>query len=423
MLTERRDRMKYVTSLACINCGQEYEPKADKYLCSDCGDKGLLDVKYDYQAIKRKWSKEGLKQNDERNIWRYLPLLPVKPATPRPPLRVGWTPMYQSQALAQQIGLENLYIKDDGLNPTASLKDRASAMAVVKGQEAGATTVACSSTGNAATSLAGNIASMGGNMEAVIFVPHRVPSGKLAQLLIFGAQVIKVKGSYEEAYYLSDEAIKKWGWYNRNAAINPYLMEGKKTAALELAEQLNWEMPDWLVFSVGDGCTIAGAWKGLYDLKQIGFIDRIPRLLGVQAEGCAPITESLRTGKPLETTSEDTLADSIAVGSPRNYRKALEGIKNSQGEMVNVADEEILEMMQLVGQTTGVFGEPAGVAGLAGLRKMVEEGKIDSTAKVVAVVTGNGLKDIANAKEAASNPVEIEPDINELEKYLVGGEL
>ncbi|MBM7622488.1 threonine synthase [Sporohalobacter salinus] len=415
--------MKYVTSLACINCGREYEPKPDKYLCSNCGEEGLLDVKYDYQEIKRDWSKEDLKQNYERNIWRYLPLLPVDPATTRPSLQVGWTPMYQSKALAKQLGLENLYIKDDGLNPTASLKDRASVMAVVKGQEGGATTVACSSTGNAATSLAGNIASMGGDMEAVIFVPERVPGGKLAQLLIFGAQVVKVKGSYEEAYYLSDKAIKKWGWYNRNAAINPYLLEGKKTAVIELAEQLNWDMPDWLVFSVGDGCTIAGAWKGLYDLKQIGFINRIPRLLGVQAEGCAPITESFKTDKPLETTSEDTLADSIAVGSPRNYRKALEGIKASQGSMINVTDEEILEMMQLLGQTTGVFGEPAGVAGLAGLQKMVEEDKIESTAEVVTVVTGNGLKDIVNAKRATDAPLEVKPDINELEKYLVKGEL
>ncbi len=406
--------MKYVESLICINCGKKFQAEPDRYLCPDCGEKGLLDVEYDYEKIRNDWSKEDLEENKDLTIWRYLPLLPIRSETPRPPLRVGWTPLYESRVMAAEMGLDNLYIKDDGLNPTGSLKDRASAIAVVKSQEAGATTVACSSTGNAASSLAGNIASMGGRMKAVIFVPERAPAGKVTQLLIYGAEVVSVQGSYEEAFHLSDEAIEKWGWYNRNAAINPYLVEGKKTSALEIAEQLNWEMPDWLVYSVGDGCTIAGAWKALYDLKQIGFIDKIPRLLGVQAEGCAPITKSFKTGVPLEITSEDTLADSIAVGMPRNYQKAIDGIKNSGGEMVNVTDNEILEMMTLLGRTTGVFGEPAGVAGFAGLRKMVEKGVIRPEDKVVTVVTGNGLKDIKNAQNAAGELLKVKPDMEEL---------
>lgn len=410
--------MKYVKSLVCTNCGKEYKAEPDRYLCPDCGEEGLLNVKYDYEKISQNWSKEKLKKNKNLNIWRYLPLLPIKPETKRPALEVGFTPIYQSKELAGELGLSNIYIKDDGLNPTGSLKDRASAIAAVKGKEAGAKTVACSSTGNAASSLAGNIAAMGGDMRAVIFVPERAPGGKVTQLLIYGADVVSVQGSYEEAFYLSEKAIDRWGWYNRNAAINPYMVEGKKTAAIEMAEQLNWEMPDWLVFSVGDGCTIAGAWKGLYDLKQIGFIDRIPKLLGVQAEGCAPITESFNTEKPLEVTSEDTLADSIAVGKPRNYRKAINGIKNSGGAMVNVADEEILEMMRLLGRTTGIFGEPAGVAGLAGLLKMVKKGVIDSDDKVVTVITGNGLKDVKNAIKAAGNPLAVEPDLEKLKKVF-----
>src|SRR6056297_1658808 len=354
--------MKYVEGLHCIKCGKKYEAVPERYLCDDCED-GILDVDYDYQKIKNEWSKEDLKANPDQRIWRFEPLLPIKPETEKPKLAVGNTPVYNSPALAAEFGIKELIIKDDGLNPTASLKDRASAMAVVKAQEAGAKTVACSSTGNAASSLAGNIASMGGRMNAVIFVPDRAPAGKLAQLLIYGADVVSVKGSYEEAFYLSAEAINKWGWYNRNAAINPYLVEGKKTVSLELAEQLQWEMPDWLVFSVGDGCTIAGAYKGLYDLKKIGFIEKMPKLLGVQAEGCAPITKSFKTCKSLEITSEDTIADSIAVGKPRNYKKAIDGIKASKGDMINVSDDEILEMMKVLGRTTGVFGEPAGVAG------------------------------------------------------------
>ncbi len=406
--------MKYVKSLVCINCGAKYEPKADRYLCDQCDEKGLLDVEYDYQAIAKDWSKDELAANQDKSIWRYTPLLPIDPLTKKPALAVGWTPIYETPALAKELGLENLILKDDGLNPTGSLKDRASAMAVVKAQEAGAKTVACSSTGNAASSLAGNIASMGGEMDAVIFVPERAPAGKLAQLLIYGAQVVSVQGSYEEAFYLSDEAIKKWGWYNRNAAINPYLVEGKKTISLEIAEQLNWLMPDWVVYSVGDGCTIAGAWKGLYDLQQIGFIDKMPKFLGVQAEGCAPITKSFKTGNPLEVESENTLADSIAVGKPRNWIKAVRAVKASNGDMINVSDEEILEMMKITGRTTGVFGEPAGVTGLAGLKKAIAEGIISTDAKVVTVITGNGLKDVANARKAAGDPLKVKPDMDQL---------
>ena len=410
--------MKYVKSLICINCGKEYKAKADRYLCPDCGEKGLLDVQYNYQKIRKNWSKEKLKLKKELNIWRYSPLLPIEDKSPKPNLRIGWTPLYKSKDLAKKIGLNNIFIKDDGLNPTGSLKDRASAIAAVKAAEFNSNVVACSSTGNAASSLAGNIASIPGNMKAVIFVPERAPEGKVTQLLIYGAEVISVQGSYEEAFYLSEKAIDKWNWYNRNAAINPYLVEGKKTAVLEIAEQLNWNMPNWLVFSVGDGCTIAGAWKGLYDLKQIGFINKVPKLLGVQAEGCAPITEVFRTGNDLKVTDEETLADSIAVGKPRNYKKAINGIKDSNGEMINVSDAEILDMMKILGRETGIFGEPAGVAGLAGLKKMIEKGEIAETETAVSVITGNGLKDVKNAVKAAGKPIEVGPDLAKLTKIF-----
>ena len=410
--------MKYVEGLHCIKCAKKYEADPDRYLCDDCED-GILDVDYDYQKIKKDWSKEILKNTSDQRIWRYAPLLPIEENTEKPKLAVGNTPFYDSQVLADELGIKKLIIKDDGLNPTASLKDRASAMAVVKAQEAGAVTVACSSTGNAASSLAGNIASMGGRMKSVIFVPDRAPAGKLAQLLVYGAEVVSVKGTYEEAFHLSAAAIDKWGWYNRNAAINPYMVEGKKTAVLEMAEQMDFKLPDWLVFSVGDGCTIAGAWKALKDLKEIGFIEKVPKLLGVQAEGCAPITNSFYSGEPLTIVDENTIADSIAVGNPRNFTKAIRGVKNSNGEMINVSDEEIYEMMRLLGRTTGIFGEPAGVAGLAGIRKMVSKDKIKSNAEIGFVVTGNGLKDVKNAREAAKEPLSIKPDLDLLEKEFI----
>ena len=208
----------------------------------------------------------------------------MEETTPDTPLRVGWSPLYEEPKLAEILGLKRLYVKDDGQNPTASLKDRASAMAVAKAREAGAKIIACSSTGNAASSLAGNAAAAG--LRTFIFVPERAPKGKVSQLMTFGANVISVQGDYEETFELSKKAIEKYGWYNRNAAINPYLSEGKKTVSLEIMEQLGWQVPDYIAISVGDGCTIAGLWKGLKDLYAIGFIDKLPRLISAQAEGC-----------------------------------------------------------------------------------------------------------------------------------------
>ena len=312
--------------------------------------------------------------------------------------------------LAELLGIKRLWVKDDGQNPTASLKDRASAMAVAKAKEAGKDIIACSSTGNAASSLAGNAAAAG--MKTYIFVPERAPKGKVAQLMIFGANVISVKGNYEETFKMSAEAIEKWGWYNRNAAINPYLSEGKKTVSLEIAEQLNWEMPDYLAISVGDGCTIAGVWKGLKDLYAIGFIDKLPRLISAQAEGCHPINRAIAENKPWEPMEENTLADSIAVGVPRNADKALMAIRESNGIVVNVTDEEIMAAQKLLGTTCGVFGEPAGVTGTAAVKKLCEQGVLGENDTVVSVVTGNGLKDVTNAIKSAGEPINIKPDLD-----------
>ena len=265
-------------------------------------------------------------------------------------------------------------------------------------------------TGNAASSLAGNAAAAG--FKTYIFVPERAPKGKVAQLMIFGANVISVKGNYEETFKMSAEAIEKYGWYNRNAAINPYLSEGKKTVALEIAEQLNWEMPDYLAISVGDGCTIAGVWKGFKDLYAIGFIDKLPRLISAQSYGCYPINRAIQENKPWEPMEENTIADSISVGVPRNADKALAAIRESNGLAVCVTDEEILAAQRLLGRTCGVFGEPAGVTGAAALKKACEQGLIEKDATVVSVVTGNGLKDVANAIKSAGEPLHIEPDLD-----------
>lgn len=403
--------LKNVKYAKCVKCGKEYEATPNTTTCT-CG--GILDIVYDYDYIKAHFTRDDLERSQEWSMWRYRPFLPVEADSAPTPLRVGWSPLYRADNLARELGLKTLYIKDDGQNPTASLKDRASAMAVVKAQEAGAHTIACSSTGNAASSLAGNAAAAG--IPTYIFVPSRAPKGKVAQLRIFGATVISVDGSYEDTFELSKAAIEKWGWYNRNAAINPYLSEGKKTVTLEIMEQLHWKVPDFIALSVGDGCTIAGAWKGLKDLYAAGFIDRLPRLISVQAEGCCPLNRAIMTATPWQPMEENTLADSIAVGVPRNADKALQAIEESDGLVVNVTDDEILAAMRLLGRTQGVFGEPAGVTGTAGVKKALERGILDPDATVVSVVTGNGLKDVANGIKAAGEPMLVRPSMDELLK-------
>ena len=234
--------------------------------------------------------------------------------------------------------------------------------------------------------------------------------------MTFGATVISVQGSYEDTFELSKAAIDKWGWYNRNAAINPYLSEGKKTVSLEIMEQLNWEVPDYIAISVGDGCTIAGLWKGLKDLYAIGFIDKLPRLISAQAEGCCPLNRAIANNEDWYPMEENTLADSIAVGVPRNADKALMAIRESNGLVVNVSDEEIMAAQKLLGMTCGVFGEPAGVTGAAGVKKLCEQGVIGKNDTVVSVVTGNGLKDVANAIKACGEPISIPGDMDLLLK-------
>jgi threonine synthase len=399
--------MRNVLGAVCIACGVEYQAGDQTYTCPTCG--GVLEIVYDYPYIKAAFTKEKLAARRDPSLWRYRELLPIEDDSPLPPLRVGGSPLYRAEKLGRILGLKNLYVKDDGLNPTASLKDRASAIAVTRAKKAGISAAACSSTGNAASSLAGNAASLG--LRSFIFVPERAPIGKLTQLLIFGATVVSVRGNYEDTFRLSAEAIEKYGWYNRNAAINPYLSEGKKTVSFEIAEQLGFTVPDYVAVSVGDGCTIAGIWKGFKDLYAIGFIDRLPRLVSVQAAGCCPINRAFETGAPLSPMEENTIADSIAVGVPRNGEKALRAIRESGGIAVNVDDREILEAMKLLAVTTGVFGEPAGAAATAGIIKAAGRGLIPAEALAVSVVTGNGLKDIAGARRIAGEPIHIPPDL------------
>jgi len=403
--------------LKCAICGKEYEPEENLYTCPDCGLDGTFHVLYDYEKAAKEITKEKLRENDDFSLWRYKAVLPVEKDENIPPLAAGWTPLYSSQKLARTYGVKEVYVKDDGRNPTGSLKDRASAVGVAKALDYGRDVIACASTGNAASSLSGFAAVSG--LKSIIFVPESAPVAKTTQLLVYGACVVLVKGTYEKAFDLATEAIERWGWYNRNCAINPYLVEGKKTCAMEIAEQLNWDVPDFVFVSVGDGCIISGLYKGFSDLVKLGLTERVPHIVGVQAEGASPIYKAFKEGAPrVEFSPASTVADSISVGAPRNWAKALNGVRSSGGDMLAVSDDEILSAIPELARTTGVFGEPAGVTAFAGFRKAAREGKLPKDARVALVVTGNGLKDIEGARRAVGQPIVTEPCLLGLEKAL-----
>ena len=397
-------------------CGTEYNPDEVKYTCSKCGNDGVLEVIYDYEEIKKHFSKDSLKNNIIFDMWRYLPLLPINDPLKIGPLKVGWTPLYEPERIEKNLGVSSLWIKDDGRNPTASLKDRASAIAVVKAQELGETILTCASTGNAASSLAGACASLG--LKSYIFVPRTAPRAKIAQLLVFGSNVLAINGTYDQAFDLSIKATEEFGWYNRNTAFNPYMVEGKKTVALEIIEQMNFEVPDYIFVPVGDGCIISGVAKGYKDMFSLGFIDKTPKLVTVQAEGCNPIVQAVNGDGTVNFVEPHTIADSIAVGIPRNRTMAIRDVRESKGFGISVSDEEILDAIRYLGSVQGIFAEPAGATGFAGFLKSLKQGVISKNDKIVVLVTGNGLKDVESAIRAGGEPIIIDPDIDAVKKVL-----
>lgn len=407
--------MAWITGLRCVFCGRLHSKRVAN-TCPACGITGILDVEYDYPAIARLLTRRKLAARRDPTHWRYRELLPVGAHSKPPDVAVGGTPLTAAPALARHMGTRRLYLKDEGRNATGSLKDRASSIGVVKARERRLSIIACASTGNAASSCAGMAASMG--MRSVIFVPERAPEPKVTQLLIFGATVLRVRGSYEQAFQLCQRSCERWGWYNRNSGINPYLVEGKKTAGLEIGEQLGWEAPDWVAVSVGDGCTLAGVWKAFRELRTLGLMERTPRILGVQAEGAAPVTACFESGEAMQPMEPRTIADSIAVSVPRNWKKAVMAVKESGGAMLNVSDGEILEAMRYTGRLAGIFAEPAAATAVAGLRRAVQGGVVGPRATAVVLVTGNGLKDVSSARTAAGAPFEVAPDGDGLEEIL-----
>lgn len=407
---------------SCTDCGREFERSDDIYTCPKCSIEqplnesplGLVRIEYSYSSVKRFFTPEMLSRNEIKSQGRYIHLLPLDSVSSLPPLEVGPTPLHKVERLRRKLGLKHLFIKDDTCLPTGSFKDRASSIVVAKARELGRDVVATASTGNAATALAGMSASVG--LKSVIFVPESAPPAKLTQIAMFGATLIPIKGTYDDAVSLCLEACCKFGWYNRNTGYNPYTVEGKKTAALEIWEQLGYRAPDKVFIPTGDGVILSGTYKGFYDLKMMGLIGRIPQLIPVQAEGSAAIVGALEAGRDtvVPISESRTIADSIAVSSPAAGRWALKVVRETGGFGIKVSDGEILAAMKELASNAGVFAEPAASAAFAGLIRGVKNKRVDADETVVVLITGTGLKDVPAAQKVITIPDAIEPRLDNI---------
>jgi threonine synthase len=405
----------------CSICKKEYLPASILYTCPKCG--GNLDVELDYKAIQTKYQIEDITSRTDFSLWRYLPLLPVSdPGGEGTPLRAaGWTPLYTPPLLVKKLGLDQLWIKDEGRNPTASFKDRASAVVVARAREIGAEYIVTASTGNAGAALAGMSAAVG--QKAIIFAPKTAPQAKIAQLLIYGATVILVDGNYDSAFDLTIEAAKEFGWYCRNTGYNPFTAEGKKTAAFEIWEQICLHLPSDshplnVFVSVGDGNIISGIHKGFKDLLALGWLKTMPRIFGIQSDKSAAIANAFFAGNeeiiPIEAT---TIADSISVDLPRDGVRAVRAARETNGAYITVSDEEIIAGIAELGKY-GIFAEPAGSTAFVGMKKALENRLISKDDPVVVINTGNGLKDVRAAMMASHEAPVIEPTMSSLKTYL-----
>jgi threonine synthase len=414
----------------CITCSKEYSPDEVTYLCPACEKendgtqppKGVLKTLYDYRKIKTSAKKHKL--FDKLKAKEYRELLPISSERSLSFLKVGKTPLYELDSATIPLRLVTakshedgkgelkgvkFFLKDDSQNPTFSFKDRASDLVCAFAKEQGINTIVAASTGNAGSSLAGICASQ--KQKAIIFAPVSAPKAKLTQILMYGAQLIPVDGSYDDAFELSIEATKKFGWYNRNTAYNPFTIEGKKIVAFEIFQQMKRELPDRVFVPVGDGCIISGVYKGFEDLLMLSLIDKIPTIVAVQSEKSDNIIRNLEKDS-FVSKPNDTIADSIAVDIPRNFWMTKKYIEQYKGEWISVSDEEIISASKILSENTGIFAEPAAAASFAGMLKYSGQDKIDENSKNVILLTGSGLKDL----NAVQRIIEIPKAIKSLDE-------
>lgn len=402
-------------SMQCIGCGAEYSINDVIYGCDKCGD--LLEVRIDEESLREKIEKEEWKLRPI-SVWKYKEFLPIFDETKIVTLNEGGTPLYKCEKLAKEFGIKNLYVKNEGANPTGSFKDRGMTVGVSKALELGVKAVFCASTGNTSASLAAYAAKAG--LPCIVLVPAgKIAIGKLAQAMMYGAVVVAVKGNFDVALQMATEASKKIGLYLLNS-INPFRIEGQKTAAFEICDQFGWQTPDRVILPVGNAGNITAYWKGFKELKALGLIEKPPKMVGVQAAGASPIAKAFAahsdTIEPVE--NPETIATAIRIGNPVNWKRALNVLKESNGAALAVTDDEIVKAQKLLARREGIFIEPASAASIAGLKKLVENGEVNVDEAIVCVATGHGLKDPEAVVKACGGIIEIDPSIEALERVI-----
>ncbi len=403
--------MKKIT-VRCIKCNRIYKSDEIIYVCRVCG--GLLEIIVEYKGDISRKTFEGR----DFYLWRYRELMPIIDYSKIVTLREGGTPLTRAKNLEKEFGLKELYIKNEGLNPTGSFKDRGMTIGVSKALELNVKAVACASTGNTSASLAAYAAKAG--IKCYVLIPSKkIAIGKLAQAILHGAKVISIRGNFDKALKIVREICSKHNIYLLNS-INPWRLEGQKTIGYEIVEQLNYEAPDTVIVPVGNSGNIYAIWKGFKEFYKYGLVDKVPRMIGIQAEGASPIVKAVKN-KSVEITpikKPETIATAIRIGNPVNAPRALKAIRESNGYAEAVSDKEIIEAQKLLARKEGIGVEPASAASIAGLKKLLEEGIIDRDEKVVCVVTGHALKDPEIIFRMYEKYVEVDPKIEEVEKHL-----
>jgi len=405
-----------MTYQECINCGKKYDIDKIIYFCKKCGD--LLEIKYDYDKINEEISKNSW-QNIPLSVWRYRDFMPVKDFSKIVSLHEGGTGFHHSRHLSKILGIRQLYIKNEGENPTGSFKDRGMTVGVTKAVELGVKSVICASTGNTSASLAAYAARAG--LECTVLIPSgKIAYGKLSQAMIYGAKVIQVQGNFDESLDIVLKLSEKYESIYLLNSINPFRIEGQKSLGYEICDQLNQKTPDRIIVPVGNAGNISAIWKGLKEFHKLGLLHELPKMTGIQAAGSAPIVQAIKKGSDtiVPVDSPETVATAIRIGAPVSWKKALRAIRESNGTAEMVTDEEILDAQKLLAQKEGLFVEPASASSIAGLKKLIQLGVIDKDEHVVCVTTGHGLKDPDTAIKLSKKPIEVKAQIEAIEEVL-----
>jgi threonine synthase len=405
-----------MTHQECINCGTKYAIDEVIYFCRKCGD--ILEIKLDYDMATDLLKKSGWRKTP-LSVWRYRDLMPINDASKIVTLNEGGTGLHQCKRLGKALGISQLYVKNEGENPTGSFKDRGMTVGVTKALELGVKSVICASTGNTSASLAAYAAKAG--LQCAVLIPSgKIAYGKLAQAIIYGAKVIQVRGNFDQAL----DIVFKLSEKHRNIyllnSINPFRIEGQKSLGFEICEQLDNKPPDRVIVPVGNAGNISAIWKGFTEFHNLGFVKTLPKMTGIQAVGAAPIAEAIKNGSSEITpvSTPETIATAIRIGAPVSWKKAINAIRDSGGTAETVTDEEILEAQKTLSRLEGLFVEPASASSIAGLKKLVENGDVDKNERIVCVTTGHGLKDPDVAIRMSEKPLEVDAEVEAIERAL-----